>query len=171
MRWPERGRGGCVEDDGLLTAKDAGAQRGQRLSQRQDLAHRLAQPVLPHVNRHRLEGVAALVRHPHRGGVELKGVDDRPRDPLQGRLEREALAERPRDLVEGAEAACCLALGLEGGAALGAEPLRFLVQAGVLDGDRQLGGQRAQQRFLVLTELPAALRIDGEQSDQLVACA
>jgi hypothetical protein len=171
VRRPERRRGGGVEDDGLPAAKDAGAQRGQRLRQRQDLPDRLAQPVLAHVNRHRLEGVAALVRHPQRGGVELEGVDDRPRDRLQGCLEREALAERPRDLVERAEAAGRLTLGLESGAALGAEPLCLLVQAGVLDGDRELGGQGMQKRLLVLAQPPAALGIDGQQSDQLLACA
>ena len=46
-----------------------------------------------------------------------------------------------------------------------------LVQAGVLDRDRQLGGQCAHEGLLVLAQLPAALRIDGEQADQLLARA
>ena len=91
----ERERGGSVEHDRLAAPEGAQAHRAERLRQRQDLPHGLAQPVLAHVDCHRHERVAALVRHAQRRGVELERLDDRPRDRLQGRLERKALAERP----------------------------------------------------------------------------
>ena len=48
------------------------------------------------------------------------------------------------------------------------ETHRLLVQAGVLNGDRELAGQGGEQRLLVCLQTPAARQVDDEQADQLV---
>ena len=75
------------------------------------------------------------------------------------------------DLVQRAQALGGLAFGIQRLLALGAESLRPLVQGRVLHRDGELSAQRAQQRLLVLGQVAAALGIDGQQPDQLVACS
>ena len=95
-------------------------------------------------------------------------VDDRRRDGVERRVERQALRERARDLVERVHLPRRLALRLEHVAERLAELLRPLVQPRVLHGDRELGGERREQRDVALAERARA-RVGDEQPDRLVA--
>ena len=105
----------------------------------------------------RHELLAPLVRHPHDRRVDIEHLDDGARERLERLVEREALREGARDLVERANPPCGSPLGGERRLALLTEPGRLLVQLRVLDGDRELAGERRQQRRLVLARRAAGL--------------
>ena len=160
-----------VQHDGSPALEHARAQRRERLRQGEDRADRLGQPLLADVHGDRDELVTALVGHAQGGSVDAEGLYDRARDGVERVVEREVLGEGARDLVQRAEA-----LGrLEGLVAGALRILRFLgellMEARVLDRDRELRRERPEQRFLVLGQLAALLGVGGEQADHLVAGA
>jgi len=89
-------------------------------------------------------------------------------DRSERRFEGEALRERAGDLVERAELLRGSALCVERALAILPETLRLLVQLRVLDRDRELGGERAQQRGLVLRQHAPVPGEDGEEADRVV---
>ena len=124
----------------------------------EDRADRLGERRVPDVDRARQELLAPLVRHPHDGRVEVEHLDDGARERLERLVEPEALREGARDLVERAHPPCRRPLGGERRLALLSEPGRLLVELRVLDGDRELSGERGQQRRLVLARRGPARR-------------
>ena len=127
------------------------------------------QTIVADVERLREQGFAAFVGHSNPDRVELQEIGAGPDERLQRRLQRQALRERLRDLVERAEPLRRLFLRVERMLALVIAPGRLLVQAGVLDGDRQLRRERGHERELVLRQRSPARREDGEQPDQVLA--
>ena len=111
----------------------------------------------------------ALVGHPDHSRVDPEQGHDRLREHIQRRLERETLRERARDLELRIQPLRSLPLRAECLLELPAERRRPLVQARVLHGDRQLCGERDEQRSLVGAQRAWLARIDGEQADGLVA--
>ena len=79
--------------------------------------------------------------------------------------------ERAGDLVEREHLAARAALGEERLLELGAEPLRLLVETGVLHCDGELGAQRGQQARISRQHGPAPGRVDGEEADDVVVGA
>ena len=129
----------------------------------QDRAHRRRGRRVADVDGARQELLAPLVRHPHDRRVEIEHLDDRARERIERLVEPEALREGARDLVERANLACRGPLGGERRLALLPEAGRLLVELGVPDGDRELPGERGQQRRLVLARRRPAFRIRGKQ--------
>ena len=86
----------------------------------------------------------------------------------QGRFERQALGEGLRHRVEAAELPGGQPLGLQRALEDLESSLRALVQARVLDGDRELPGER-QEQLLPLPGRGGAAAEDREGSDRLVA--
>src|SRR5204862_7585011 len=83
-------------------------------------------------------------------------------------VERQALREGARDLVERSEPLRGLALLFARSLDLLGLTLHLLVKPCVLDGDGKLGGERSEERILVLGQRAAFLGVGGEQSDQLL---
>ena len=127
------------------------------------------EPLVGDVHGLRDEGLAPRLVGADDGRVGIEQLDGRPRDRTERVGQRHALGERLRDLVEGAQAPRRLAFRLERALALGAEPLRVLVQARVLDGDAELRGERDQQRRLLLARHAAARKRRDEQANRLVS--
>ena len=106
---------------------------------------RLGEPGVGDVHGARHELVAAFVGHADHRRVDAEHVDDRLRDGAERRVERQALREGPRDLVQRPYLPRRLAFRLEHGAERLTELLRAFVQARVLHGDGELGGERGKQ--------------------------
>ena len=134
-----------------------------------EAAKSLGERVVAHVDRVREELLAPFVGHPDDRGVDVEHVDDGARERLERLVERQALGERARDLVERSQTPRGRALGGERGLALVSEPGRLLVQLRILDGDRELAGERGEQRRLVLARGAPHLGIRREQPDDVTA--
>jgi hypothetical protein len=154
--------GGQVEEQRRVGA------RGPRLGPLEDRAHRGGEPRLGDVDRARHELVAALVGDADHGGVDAELPDEGLRDGGERRVERERLRERPRDLVERRHLPRRRPLRLEDLRELGAELGRALVQPRVLDGDRELRRERAQQRHVSFGKVARA-RVGDQEADRLLA--
>src|SRR5439155_11382266 len=92
--------------------------------------------------------------------------DDHVESPLD-----QALGEGARDLVERTQAPRDLRLLVAGPRRFTGLPLDPLVEPGVLDRDGELGDEGAKKGILALGQRAAALRVDGEEPDQLLAGA
>ena len=129
----------------------------------EDCADRRRELRVPDVDCPRQELLTSLVRRPHDGGVEVEHLDDGACERGDRFVEGEALRERPGHLVEGAEAPCRRPLGGERRLPLLSETGRLLVELRVLDRDRELPGERRQERRLVLTR-PQAAPVDRRRA-------
>ncbi len=168
---PQLGGDAGIEQQRPPAGEEAAQARRQRLWPLQDRLDRLGHSLVANVQGLSDEGLAALIGHPDSDSVEPKQLGERSHERLERRLEREALGERPRDLVEGAQRSGGLLLRFERFTPFGISPLQLLVEARVLDGDRELRGERGHQSELVRRQRSSAGRIDGEQSDQVLANA
>ena len=171
VRGAELAGGRGIEHERLAHAEQtaAGEALDRLLALEQGPERRLESRV-GEMRRMREELVAALALHADHGRVRVEQVDRGARHGLERRVEREALGERPRDLVQRAQLFRGLAFGRERVLPLRGEPLRPLVELGVLRRDRQLAGECREQRHSFGVELAAEREVDGEQPDDLLAC-
>ena len=143
----------------------------ERLRPAQDRIERDTEPGVGNVDRTGDEGFAALVGHAQDGCVHLEELDSSSGDRADRLLQRQALGERAGDLVERLEAPGREELRVERLLALLRQPGCVLVQAGVLDCDRELPRERGEQHRLVLPEPPLRGQVRDEHADQLAGGA
>ena len=117
----------------------------------------------------RHELLPPLVRHADDRRVEVEHLHDGARQRVERLVEPEALREGARDLVERAHPARRRPLGGERRLALLPEPLRLLVELRVLDRDRELAGERRQQRRLVLARRRRSRGVRRQQAHDVAA--
>ena len=170
MRPAELVRRRNVDLDRVAVAEETlDARAPERLRTEEHRAHGREQAILRHVQRERQQLLAPGIRHAQHRGVDLEELDDRPDHRFERDVEREALRERARDLVERPEPASRSPFRRERLLQLGSEARGLLVQPRVLDRHREAGGDRREQLELAGTRLLASRRIDGEQTDHVVA--
>ena len=169
MRVLRRGRSGLEQHRLLRTQEPARERRRERLRTGDQPGDDLLDGRISDVHRAGGQHLVALVGHADHRGIGVEQVDHGPRDAVQGRLQRQALGEGLRHRVEAAELAGGQPLGLEGALEDLRELLGALVQARVLDGDRELPGERQEQALLPFPVRAGPPPVDGEGSDRLVA--
>ncbi len=168
VRGAELAGGRGIEHERLAHAEQPPAGKFlDRLLALEDRPERRREAFVGEMRRMRDELVAALTLHADHGRVRVEQVDRRARHGFERRVEREALRERPRDFVQRAQLLRGFALGRERLLPFRGESLRALVELGVLRRDRQLAGQRREQRQLVRLELAAEGEVHREQPDDL----
>ena len=140
-----------LEDDGATGAEEPlDGERIERLRPDEHRPYRGLEARVTHVIRTRRQQLAPRVGHADHGSVHVEQLRGASRERLERRLEREALSERLRDLVQRAKSPRGLALGGERAVACGREHVRALVEARVVDGDRELRRERREQGLVVI---------------------
>ncbi len=163
VRGAELAGGRGIEHERLAHAEQPPAGKlVHRLLALEERPERRREALVGELRRMRDELVAALALHADHGRVRVEQVDRGARHGLERRVEREALRERTRDLVQRAQLLRGFALGRERLLPFRGEPLRPLVELGVLRRDRQLAGECREQRQLVRLELAAERKVDRE---------